>query len=91
LNPRNPHPKKAFAASKQRQFSVCLTAPLGSTQRVIVINTEGRYLGVAVTGEAFAADNQPEGDNGRTAADIARWPDQLLLPEMNIKQAVSVF
>ena len=65
--------------------------PLGSTQRVVVLDAEGRYLGLALTGEAFAADNQPGGDAGRTAGDIARWPDQVLLPEMNIKQAVSVF
>lgn len=65
--------------------------PLGSTQRVVVLDSDGRYLGIALTGEAFAADNQPGGDAGRTAGDIARWPDQVLLPEMNVKQAVSVF
>ena len=27
----------------------------------------------------------------KTCADIAHWPDEPLLPEMNIKQAVSIF
>jgi CIC family chloride channel protein len=65
--------------------------PLGSTQRVVVVDRDGRYLGVALIAEAFAIADQSGGDRGRTAADIAHWRDTLLLPEMNIKQAVSIF
>jgi CIC family chloride channel protein len=65
--------------------------PLGSTQRLVVVDPDGRYLGVALTAEAFAIANQPGGDAGRTAADIAHWAATPLLPEMNIKQAVSIF
>jgi CIC family chloride channel protein len=65
--------------------------PLGSTQRVVVEDADGRYLGVALIAEAFALADKPEGDGGKTCADIAHWHDQVLLPEMNIKQAVSIF
>ena len=65
--------------------------PLGSTQRVVVVDSGGRYLGIALTAEAFAIADSPDGDTGRTAGDIAHWRDQVLLPEMNVKQAVAVF
>jgi CIC family chloride channel protein len=65
--------------------------PLGSTQRVVVVDPEGRYLGIALTAEAFAIADQPGGDRGRSAADIAHWRESPLLPEMNVKQAVSIF
>jgi CIC family chloride channel protein len=65
--------------------------PLGSTQRVVVVDSDGRYLGLAIVAEAFAIEDQPEGDRGRTASDIAHWRDTVLLPEMNIKQAVALF
>ena len=65
--------------------------PLGSTQRVVVVDEEGRYLGIALTAEAFASADHPEQDATATCADIAHWADSPLLPEMNIKQAVSIF
>jgi CIC family chloride channel protein len=65
--------------------------PLGSTQRVVVVDPAGRYMGIALTGDAFASAEKPDADEGRTVADIVRWRDHVLLPEMNVKQAVSVF
>jgi len=65
--------------------------PLGSTQRVVVVDEDGGYLGIALTTEAFASADHPEQDATRTCADIAHWSDSPLLPEMNIKQAVSIF
>jgi chloride channel protein, CIC family len=65
--------------------------PLGSTQRVVVVDAGGGYLGVALISEAFASADRPEEDAGRTAADIAHWPDVALTPEMNVKEAVSIF
>ena len=65
--------------------------PLGSTQRVVVVDENGGYLGIALTSEAFASADHPEQDETRTCADIAHWGDTPLLPEMNIKQAVSIF
>src|SRR5258707_412171 len=65
--------------------------PLGSTQRVVVVDAEGRYLGVALISAAFASVDRPEEDAGRTAADIAHWKDVALTPEMNVKEAVAIF
>jgi len=65
--------------------------PLGSTQRVVVVDEQGRYLGIALTAEAFASADHPEQDAALTCADLAHWADSPLLPEMNVKQAVSIF
>ena len=53
--------------------------PLGSTQRVVVVDETGRYQGVALPSEAFAsADEDAAKDAERTVADIARWADAAL-------------
>jgi CIC family chloride channel protein len=65
--------------------------PLGSTQRVVVVDAGGRYQGIALTAEAYASAERPEEDARRTAHDIAHWGDSPLTPAMNIKQAVAVF
>ena len=65
--------------------------PLGSTSSVVVTDADGGYLGMALTAEAFASTENPEVDAARTAADIARWGDRPLSPDMNIKQAMAVF
>jgi CIC family chloride channel protein len=65
--------------------------PLGSTQRVVVVDDESRYQGVVLTAEAYASADRSDEDAERTAHDIARWGDSPLSPAMNIKQAVAVF
>ena len=65
--------------------------PLGSNSRVVVTDSDGRYLGIALTADAFASAEQPNDDARKTAADIARWPDMALSPEMNVKQAMTQF
>ena len=44
----------------------------------------------ALIAEAFAAE-EPEEAQTRAVADLARWRDSALLPEMNVKQAMAVF
>ena len=56
--------------------------PLGAAQRVIVVDSEGRYAGIAYPAEAFALDETP-----RAVADIAHHPDQFLLPNMTVREA----
>jgi CIC family chloride channel protein len=46
---------------------------------------------MALIADAFASAEHPLEDEGRTAADIARWAEAPLSPEMNIKQAMGVF
>ena len=65
--------------------------PLGSTQRVVVVDTDGRYQGVALIAEAFASADKPEEDARLTVADIAHWRNTQLTPDMNIKEAVAIF
>jgi CIC family chloride channel protein len=65
--------------------------PLGSAQRVVVTDHDERYVGIALTADAYASLDHPEEDAGKTAADIAQWRNAPLTPEMNVKQAVSVF
>ena len=65
--------------------------PLGSNSRVVVVDTDGRYLGIALTADAYASAENPNEDARKTAADIARWTEAPLMPEMNVKQAMTVF
>jgi CIC family chloride channel protein len=65
--------------------------PLGSAQHVVVVDADGAYRGMALIADAFASAEHPTEDAGRTAADIARWGDSPLSPEMNIKQAMACF
>jgi CIC family chloride channel protein len=67
--------------------------PLGSTQRVVVVDADKRYLGIALVAEAYALAEDALADavDHRTAADIARWADAPLSPAMNIKEAMAVF
>jgi CIC family chloride channel protein len=76
---------EASLAELRRRF------PLGSTQRVVVVDTDGRYQGVALTAEAHASADNPDEDAKRTAAAIAHWKDNPLTPDMNIKEAVAIF
>jgi len=76
---------EASLAELRRRF------PLGSTQRVVVVDTDGRYQGVALTAEAHASADNPAEDAKRTAAAIAHWKDNPLTPDMNIKEAVAIF
>jgi len=66
--------------------------PLGSTPRVVVVDEDGRYLGIAMTTEAYASmEDDAGGDSRKTAADIAHWRDTPLTPAMNIREAMKVF
>jgi len=60
--------------------------PLGSTQRVVVLDEEDRYAGIAFPPEAHA-DAQDEHKVG----DITHHADTMLLPQMTIKEAVAMF
>ncbi len=61
--------------------------PLGSTQRVLLVDGAERYAGMVSLAEAFAAGV----DESRPAVEIAMLKDHALTPEMNIKQALESF
>ena len=64
--------------------------PLGSTQRVVVVDPAGRYQGIALVGEVHAAAPQGENDP-RTIGEFLHYRKEFLTPEMNIKDAMKVF
>jgi CIC family chloride channel protein len=61
--------------------------PLGSTQRVVLVDDQKRYAGMVMVVEAHA-----EGvEEARPAVELARLADAALTPEMNIKEALASF
>lgn len=64
--------------------------PLGSTQRVVVVDGAGRYQGIVLVQEAHAPG--PDGDvDPRTVVEFLHQQRQFLLPQMNIKDAMRTF
>ncbi len=61
--------------------------PLGSHQRVVAIDADDRYAGVVLVAEAHADDDI----DGHTVGDVLHYGDSMLLPQMSIKEAVSMF
>jgi CIC family chloride channel protein len=60
--------------------------PLGAANRVVAVDEQGRYAGIVLVAEAHAA---PEGAS--RVSDILHLPKSILLPQMTIKEAVSMF
>jgi chloride channel protein, CIC family len=63
---------------------------LGSTQRVIMVNDEGRYVGIVLVPEVYA-DPMDRNGSERTLESYLRYTKDVLLPTMNIKQAAALF
>ncbi|MGU3541044.1 chloride channel protein [Methylobacterium sp. A54F] len=64
--------------------------PLGSPSRVVVVDGEGRYAGIILVPEAHAAAREAGHEEPRLA-DVLRYPDTFLTPEMNAKEAAAAF
>ncbi len=64
--------------------------PLGSRSVVAVVDGADRYLGLLAVPDAYATELDDKLDS-KTAADLARWADAALLPDMNVKTAMSLF
>ncbi|MDE2199235.1 MAG: chloride channel protein [Rhodospirillales bacterium] len=60
--------------------------PLGAANRVVVIDDAGRYAGIVPVAEAHAVDGTAE-----TLTDLLHCRDDVLLPQMTIKEAVALF
>lgn len=59
--------------------------PLGSTQRVVVVDDAGRYAGLALVPEVHAAAEEPG------LAPLLHCRDEVLVPEMNVREAAAAF
>ena len=64
----------------------CQLFPLASAKRVAAIDKEGRYAGLVIVSEAH--ENE---DSQLPIETLLRHSNDMLLPEMNIKQAVMMF
>jgi CIC family chloride channel protein len=62
------------------------TFPLGSAQRVVVVDGADRYAGIILVPDAYREDVTVA-----TVADLARYPKDVLLPQMNIREAAATF
>ncbi|HEY0420059.1 MAG TPA: CBS domain-containing protein, partial [Acetobacteraceae bacterium] len=60
--------------------------PLGATDRVVVTDDAARYRGIVLVPEAHAADSKAE-----TLADLLHYEDDMLLPQLSIKDAIAMF
>ncbi len=64
--------------------------PLGSTQRVVVVDGAGRYQGIALVPEIHAPELVDDADP-RVIADFVHYQRQFLTPELNVKDAMRLF
>ena len=64
-------------------------APLGSNQRMILTDEQGRYAGMVLVPEAHAEKHDDEVE--LPVRDIAEFRRSFLLPQMNAKEAMALF
>lgn len=64
--------------------------PLGSTQRVIAVDSEGRYVGMIPVPAAYS-ESFDKTEEARSIRELLRYQDEFLLPQMNAKEAVVRF
>jgi len=64
--------------------------PLGSTQRVVVLDAAERYAGIALIAEIHSLELNGEADT-RTIGEFLHYRGEVLEPSMNIKDAMRLF
>lgn len=64
--------------------------PLGSTQRVVLLNGEGRYAGMVLLPDVYASPVDKD-DAGKHIGAFTRYAEDFLLPGMNAKEAAALF
>jgi CIC family chloride channel protein len=69
----------------------CESFPLGSTERVIALDGNGRYAGVVLVADAHHALAHLIEDEPQIVAVLLRYPDTMLLPSMSAKDAAELF
>ena len=68
-------------ASFRRDF------PLGASTRVVVVDEGDRYAGIVLVAEAHAVERPADAKLG----EILHYADNVLLPQMTVKEAVAMF
>ncbi|ARM88831.1 voltage-gated chloride channel protein [Rhizobium sp. CIAT894] len=64
--------------------------PIGSTQRVILVEESDKYAGLVLVPEIYANPTDAQ-DEAATLADFIRYRNDFLQPQMNARQAAAIF
>ncbi|QKK23433.1 chloride channel protein [Rhizobium hidalgonense] len=80
--------KKARAGITLEEFKQAF--PIGSTQRVILVEESDKYLGLVLVPEIYANPTDAQ-DEGKTLADFIHYRNDFLQPQMNARQAAAIF
>lgn len=66
------------------------TFPIGSAQRVVLVEETGKYAGIVLVPEVYSGLTE-QNDPPRCVSELAHFQSDVLLPQMNAKQAVAIF
>jgi len=69
----------------------CEKYPLGSTERVIATDRDGRYAGIVVVADAHHALAHAQDDQPATVSSLLQTRDFVLLPSMTAQAAADIF
>ncbi|ULJ73045.1 chloride channel protein [Rhizobium gallicum] len=64
--------------------------PIGSRQRVILVDDSDKYAGIVLVPEIYASPVATD-DEGKDLKDFIRYRNDFLQPQMNAKQAAAIF
>ncbi|WP_271896982.1 chloride channel protein [Candidatus Phyllobacterium onerii] len=64
--------------------------PLGSTQRVIIVDENHKYAGMVLVPEAHSGVTESS-DEGQSIVGLIKYKNDFLQPQMNAKQAAAIF
>ncbi|MGO4570108.1 chloride channel protein [Rhizobium sp. 2YAF20] len=64
--------------------------PIGSTQRVILLDEVGKYAGIVLVPDVYASPVEKD-EESRGLGDFVRHKSDFLQPQMNAKQAAQIF
>jgi CIC family chloride channel protein len=69
----------------------CEKFPLGSTERVVAVDGNGRYAGIIVVSDAHHANSETSPEQPKTVSGLLLVKDWMLLPSTNAEQASDLF
>jgi CIC family chloride channel protein len=84
-------PDVRTVASTMLLAKFCDRYPLGSTERVIVVDGEGRYAGIVLVAEAHQALREGGEAAEGSIAPLLKYTDRVLTPRMSAKDAAMQF
>ncbi|PZM13003.1 chloride channel protein [Rhizobium tubonense] len=64
--------------------------PIGSTQRVILLDDSEKYAGMVLVPDIYASPVEQD-EESRSLGDFIRYKNDFLQPQMNAKQAAAIF